>query len=74
MIIRSNQFCLIWKSQNIIFNRAIEDELKPNFRVVNNVISDKHFKSFIKHENKPKNVQAPLTNAIVYDLEILLKI
>ena len=48
--IHENHFCLIWKSENISFNQVIEDELKPNFKVVDNVISDKHVKSFIKYE------------------------
>ena len=37
----NNHFCLIWKSNVISFNNAIE-ELKLNFKVVDNVISDKH--------------------------------
>ena len=31
-------------------------ELKDNFRVVDNVISDKHVKSYIKYEYKPKKI------------------
>ena len=67
--IPNNHFCFIWKSQNISFNQAIADELKPNFKVVDSVISDKHVKSFIKYEFKPKKVQSQLTNMNVYDLE-----
>ena len=70
--IYNNYFCLIWKSQNISFNQVIENELKPNFKVVDNVISDKRVKSFIKSEYKPKKVQSQLTNMVVYDLEILI--
>ena len=44
-------------------------ELKLNLKVIDKVISDKHVKSFIKHEYKPKKVQSPLTNFIVYVLE-----
>ena len=54
--IHENHFCLIWKSENISFNQVIEDELKPNFKVVDNVISDKHVKSFIKYEDNPKEL------------------
>ena len=43
----NNILCLIWKSQNISLNKAIE-ELKTNFKVVDSVISDKHVKSFVK--------------------------
>ena len=67
--ILNNQFCLIWKSQNFSLNQAIENELKLNFKVVDNVISDKHVKSYIKYEYKPKNVQSQLTNMVVFDLE-----
>ena len=42
-----NHFCLNWKSQNISFNEVIENELKPNFKVVDIVISDEHVKSFV---------------------------
>ena len=63
-----NHFCLNRKSNAISFNKAIE-ELKLNFKVVNNVISDKHVKSFIKYEYKPQEVQFQLTNMVVYDLE-----
>ena len=48
--IYNNYFCFIWKSQNISFNQVIEDELKPNFKVVDNVLSDKRVESFINSE------------------------
>ena len=41
------------------------EEVEINFRVVDNVISDKGFKSFNKCENKPKKVQSPLFNIVV---------
>ena len=66
--IHNNHFCLIWKSNGVSFEKAIK-ELKDNFRVVDNVISDKHVKSFIKYEYKPKKVQSQLTNVVVYDIE-----
>ena len=66
--IHNNHFCLIWKSDHVSFEKAIK-ELKDNFRVVDNVISDKHVKSFIKYEYKPKKVQSQLTNMVVYDIE-----
>ena len=64
----NNHFCLIWKSYGVSFDKAIR-ELKDNFKVVDNVISDKHVKSYIKYEYKPKKVQSQLTNMIVYDME-----
>ena len=67
--IHNNHFCLIWKSNGISSNQVIENELKPNFKAVDNVVSDKHVKSFMKYEYNPKKVKPPLTNIVVYDLE-----
>ena len=67
LFISNNHFCLIWKSNGISFNQVIENELKPNFKVVDSVISDKHVKGFIKYEYNPKKVKSPLTNIVVYD-------
>ena len=52
--IHNNHFCLIWNSIGISFNRVLEDELKPNFKVVDNIMSDKLVKKFIKYDHKPK--------------------
>ena len=46
LFIYNNHFCLIWKSNDISFNQVLKDELKPNVKVVDNVISDKDAKSF----------------------------
>ena len=46
-------------------------ESKDNFKVIDNVISDKHVKSYIIYEYKLKKVQSQLTNKIVFDLETL---
>ena len=71
--IHNNHFCLIWKSDGVSFYKAIK-ELKDNFKVVDNVISDKHVKSFIKYEYNIKKVKSPLTNIVIYDLETFHKI
>ena len=71
--IHENHFCLIWKSDGISFEKAIK-KLKYDFKVVDNVISDKHVKSFFKYEYNPKKVKSPLTNIVVYDLETFNKI
>ena len=63
-----NHFCLIWKSQGVSFNKVIE-ELKINIKVVDNVLSHKQVKGFIKYEYNPKKIQSQLTNIIVYDIE-----
>ena len=52
LYIYNNHFSLIWKSNGMSFNQAIK-ELEDNFKVVDNVISDKHVKSFIKDEYNP---------------------
>ena len=49
LYVYKNHFCLVWKSQRKAFNKAI-DGLKNNFQIVDNVISDKHVKSFHKYE------------------------
>ena len=66
--IHTNPFCLTWNSNDNSFTQAIK-ERKDNFKVVDNVKSDKQVKSFFKYEYKPKTVQYPLTNKVVYDLE-----
>ena len=52
--IQINHFCLIWKSKGISFNQVIEKELKPSFRVVDIIISDKQVKIFIKTKRNLK--------------------
>ena len=47
--IHNNHFCLIWKSVGVSFHKTIK-ELKVYFKVIDNVISDKHVKSYIKYE------------------------
>ena len=66
--IHNNHFCLIWKSDGVKFDKATK-ELKDNLKVIDNVISDKHVKNYIKYECKPKKVQSQLTNMIVCDIE-----
>ena len=64
----NNHFCLIWKSQCVSFNQAIQ-ELKSNFKIVNNYITDENVNSHFKYEFIPKKIDSHLTNFIVYDLE-----
>ena len=72
--IYNNHCCLNWKSNGTSFNQEREDEFKPNFKVVHNVICDKHVKSFIKYDYKPKSVQSPLTIIVAFDLTTCNKI
>ena len=71
--IHSIHFSLIWKSNGIHFDKTIK-ELKDNFEVVDNVISDKLVKTFIKYDYKPKKIKSPLTIIVVYDLQAFRKI
>ena len=64
----NNQFCLIWKSENVSFNQTIK-ELKDIFEKVDNFITQENVNSHFKYEFKPKKIESHLTNFIVFDLE-----
>ena len=64
----NNHFCLIWKSQGVSFNQAIQ-ELKNNFKMVDNYITEENVNAYFKYEFTPKKIESHLTNFIVYDLE-----
>ena len=64
----NNHFCLIWKSQVVSFNQATQ-ELKNNFQIVDNYITDENVNSHFNYEFTSKKVESHLTNFIVYDLE-----
>ena len=64
----NNHFCLIWKSQGVSFNQAIQ-ELKNNFEIVDNYITEENVNSHFKYEFIPKKIDSHLTNFIVYDVE-----
>ena len=61
-------FCLIWKSENVSFKQAIK-ELKDNFKIVDNFITEENVKSHFEYIYKPKKIESHLTNFITYDLE-----
>ena len=64
----SNHFCLIWKSEGKSFKDAIQ-EIKDNFKIVDNYITEENVNSHFKYEFIPKTIDSHLTNFIVYDLE-----
>ena len=66
----NNRFVLIWKVENVKFNQAVK-ELKNNFKIVDNFITEKNVNSHFKYEFIPKKVDSHLTNLVVYDLETL---
>ena len=64
----NNHFCLIWKSDGSSFKRAMK-ELKDNFKIVDNYITEENANSHFKYEIIPKKIDSNLSNFIVYDLE-----
>ena len=64
----NNHFCLIWKSQGKNFKHAIQ-ELKDNFKTVDNYITEENVNAHFKYEYVPKKIESHLTNFNVYDLE-----
>ena len=61
-------FCVIWKSEGVSFKQATK-ELKDNFLLVDNYITEENVTSHFKYEVIPKKIDSYLTNFIVYDLE-----
>ena len=64
----NNHFCLIWKSQGKSFKDGIQ-ELKNNFKIVDNYVTEENVNAYFKYEFIPKKIESHLTNFIVYDLE-----
>ena len=64
----NNHFCLIWKSEVVTFNQAIK-ELKDNFKIIDNYITEENVKPLFEYMYKPKKIASHLTNFIAYDLE-----
>ena len=64
----NNHFCLIWKSPGKSFKDAIQ-ELKNNFKIVDNYITEENVNAYFKYEFTPKKIESHLTNFIVYDIE-----
>ena len=69
MSLYNNHFCSIWKSNGNSFNQR-KEELKLNFEVIDNVVSDKHVESSVKLEYDRYKIQSLLTNIMVNGLEI----
>ena len=63
-----NHFCLIWKSEGKSFRDAIQ-EIKDNFRIIDNYITEENVNSHFEYEFNPKKIDSHLTNFIVYDIE-----
>ena len=68
LFLHNNHFCLFWKSESVSFDRAIK-ELKNNFKLVDNYITEENVKRHFEYINKPEKIESHLTNFIIYDLE-----
>ena len=68
LFLHNNHFCLIWKSQDVSFNKTIE-EVKENFKNVDNCVTEENVKSFFEYIYTAKRIKSHLTNFITYDLE-----
>ena len=68
LFLHNNHFCLTWKSEKNSFNQAIK-ELKDNFKIIDNFITEENVNSHFKHEFITKKIDSHLTNFIVYDIE-----
>ena len=64
----NNHFCLIWKSRGVSFNQVVQ-ELKDNFKIVDNYITNENTESYFKYEFIPKKIDKHLTNFVIYDIE-----
>ena len=64
----NNQFCVIWKSEGVGFKQTFK-ELKDNFKIVDNCITEENVKCHFEYIYKQKKIEPHLTNFITYDLE-----
>ena len=55
LFLYNNHFCITWKSQGVSFNQAIQ-ELKNNFKIVDNHITDEKVNSHFIYEFIPKKI------------------
>ena len=68
LFLHNNHFCLIWRSEKVSFNQAFQ-ELKDNFKVVDNFITEEDVNSHFNYEFIPKKIVSHMTSFSVYDLE-----
>ena len=68
MFLNNNLSCIIWKSEDISFNKAIK-ELKENFQKLDNYTTEENVESHFKNEFIPKKSESHLTKFITFDLE-----
>ena len=64
----NNHFCLLWKSEGVSFNQAI-NELKANIKTVDNYITEENVTFHFRYDFIPNKSESHLTDFFVYDLE-----
>ena len=68
LFLYNNHFCLLWKTEGVSFNQAVQ-ELKDNFKKVDTYITEENVNYRFEYIYKPKKIESHLTSFIVYDLE-----
>ena len=56
LYLHNNHLYSIWKSGGVSFNQAIR-EMKDNFKIVDNFITEENVKSYFKYEFIPKKIE-----------------
>ena len=67
--LHNNHFCLIWISEGVSFNKAVE-ELGRIFKIDGIYITEENVNSHFEYIYQPKNIQSHITNFNRYDLEL----
>ena len=60
LFLYNNHISLKWKSEGVSFNQAIK-ELKGNFKIVHNFITEENVNSHFKYELIPQKIDSHLT-------------
>ena len=72
LFLQNNHLCLIWKSENVTFNQAIK-ELKDNFKVFDNYITEENVNSHFKYDFIPKKIEVHLTTFFCTILKLIIE-
>ena len=68
----NNHYCAKWKKEGVSFKQAIK-ELKDDFKLVDNFITEENVKSHFEYKYIPKKIESHLTNFITHDIKNLLQ-
>ena len=67
MFLYNKHFCLVWKGEGVIFNKAIEEK-RSKFKIVDKQIKEGNVIGHFEYEFMPNKMETGLTNFFVYDL------